>query len=58
LRLIEAGIESGAFARLDTQLAARLIFAMLHEAESGEDRVRVLRSTRVLLDRCLRADPS
>jgi AcrR family transcriptional regulator len=55
--LIDTGAKAGAFAKLDAQTTAQLLFAMLHEAvdaiEAGQDRTRVVRAARRLLSRCL-----
>jgi AcrR family transcriptional regulator len=57
VRLIEFGIAARAFAKLDPEPTARLVFAMLHEAvdtiEAGEDRALVLCALRTLLRRSL-----
>jgi len=57
-RFLEAGAAAGAFARLDAEPTARLVFAMLHAAAdaiaAGDDRERVLRALHVTLRRVLR----
>jgi AcrR family transcriptional regulator len=57
--VIQAGLEARAFAQVDPQPAARIIFAMLHEAvdaiEAGADRAAVLLTLRSLLRRGLLA---
>lgn len=59
--LIDTGAKAGAFAKVDAQTTAQLLFAMLHEAvdaiEAGQDRSRVVRAVRALLSRCLAVEP-
>ena len=60
-RFLLAGIDGGAFAEVDVEPTATLLFEVLHGAfdaiVSGMDRLRVMDATRHVVHRTLRPDP-